>query len=138
MQKVCNACGATKPIEDFSWKHKAKSLRQERCKPCSREYNKSYYHSKQGEKQKAIARSKSNRDRWSKEYSTFKQSLKCTLCDEDAPECIHLHHIDPETKTGNVSDLVGFGQPRLKSEIEKCIPVCANCHLKIHSGRIKI
>ena len=64
----------------------------------------------------------------------YKSNLKCERCDERAPECLHFHHVDPSTKSFEVSIGVAQGKPkqRILDEIAKCIVLCANCHLKHH------
>lgn len=39
---ICRACHQDKPETDFSWKTKAKGLRQTICKPCAAAYERSY------------------------------------------------------------------------------------------------
>ena len=44
---------------------------------------------------------------------------------------LELDHIDPDTKTYNVSKMVSsmhFSLDRIKVEIRKCQVLCANCH----------
>lgn len=73
--------------------------------------------------------------RW---MSDFRKTLKCSVCPESEYCCIDLHHLDPDKKdfalTGkNVSDM---SKERIIEEILKCVPVCSNCHRKIHKGII--
>ncbi|HEY7546006.1 MAG TPA: hypothetical protein VID27_14035, partial [Blastocatellia bacterium] len=41
--KICPACFKEKPIEEFSWKYKAKGIRCATCRECMRLYIKSHY-----------------------------------------------------------------------------------------------
>jgi len=45
-------------------------------------------------------------------------------------EALHFHHVDPKTKTIGVARLA-VGRARMKSEAEKCILLCANCHYEL-------
>lgn len=61
----------------------------------------------------------------------------CSFCEEAFPGCIDAHHIGE--KTSGVSELVRFGTVEsLTAELEKCIPVCANCHRKLHLGVLRL
>ena len=42
MSRVCRICGEEKPIEQFSWKHKAQGTRQTVCKKCAAEETKAW------------------------------------------------------------------------------------------------
>jgi hypothetical protein len=52
---------------------------------------------------------------------------------------LQFHHMNPNEKDFNVSQK-GHTRSwnRVKSEIDKCILVCANCHAEIHSNEIQI
>ncbi len=65
----------------------------------------------------------------------YKESHPCLICGEKRVSCLVFHHIDGE-KEGTVSSLIDkhVSVLRLKKEIQKCIVVCANCHLIIHVG----
>jgi hypothetical protein len=70
-------------------------------------------------------------------YQSYKETLICVRCGFEGkgnPWAIELHHKDPKTKSELVSYLVshGYSWERVKEEIEKCEPICANCHRKEH------
>ncbi len=46
---------------------------------------------------------------------------------------LHFDHIDPRTKTRDVSSMVTYSWRRLISEINKCRVLCCRCHA-IHTG----
>ena len=73
-----------------------------------------------------------NKKLWYKEY---KSKLSCIYCGFKHPAAIDLHHRDFKNKSGNVSELLWRrGLSFVKKEIEKCDPVCSNCHRKITFG----
>lgn len=43
---------------------------------------------------------------------------------------IDAHHINPDIKEFNISDTRGIKS--IKLELEKCIPLCSNCHKEFH------
>ncbi|MBM3205113.1 HNH endonuclease [Candidatus Uhrbacteria bacterium] len=48
---------------------------------------------------------------------------------------LEFHHPDPSKKDFSISmDGLTRSWKRVKSEIEKCVLVCANCHREIHAG----
>src|SRR5689334_12090525 len=71
-------------------------------------------------------------------FVNLKSAYSCVICGESDSACIEFHHRDGETKDFNVSDFVapGYGKSRILEEISKCIALCANCHRKVHAGRI--
>jgi predicted HNH restriction endonuclease len=72
--------------------------------------------------------------RW---LSDHKATLSCDVCGfsfEGRPECCDFHHIDPSFKDGNIKTFISYGKNRVKAELDKCVPVCANCHRTLHQG----
>ena len=89
---------------------------------------------------------KANRDKRCKElykrrkkifkwYKEYKRNCKCQRCPEDYYECIDFHHV--EKKELEILYMVhsGYSIKRIKKELEKCIPLCSNCHRKEHNPR---
>lgn len=129
--KTCSSCSLEKADDLFPWRNKAEGIRQHNCKECYRVIRKRNY---QKHKQKSIAdvmvRKRGIRD-W---VTAFKSNLKCTTCPENDPCAIDFHHLDPSGKDFSIADAWnrGLSIPRIESELEKCVPVCKNCHAKIH------
>ncbi len=75
----------------------------------------------------AQTRWREKRRKWLHEY---KKTLSCVYCGEDNPLVIDLDHIDPSTKKGTPAMMVtgGYKWEDVMEEIDKCQPVCANCH----------
>ena len=103
-----------------------------------REYNKQYhkkhyrrnpeYHKKRVRQRKREIRA------WFDEY---KKSVSCFRCGLSGAECswlIEFHHRNPTEKRDLVTYMVanGYGKDSILKEIQKCDPVCANCHRRIH------
>ena len=68
--------------------------------------------------------------KWLDEY---KNTLKCSRCDESHPACLDFHHVYGEKKftIGEVKHR-GYCVETVKAEIAKCIVLCSNCHRKLH------
>ena len=58
----------------------------------------------------------------------------CQRCDEADPACLDFHHVDPDEKTMEINQMVsyGYGRDRIERELDGCIVLCANCHVRIH------
>ncbi len=154
--KVCKVCKQIKSENDFPI-HSAGRLRST-CKECYnktqekfrianvenlREKGKTYY---KLNREKVISRtklygklhpevgrksSKEFGERSRQKFIEFKKTLYCTVCGENDPACLDFHHLDKSQKDYSVSDLVRCSG-KMKKELEKCIPICANCHRKLH------
>lgn len=87
---------------------------------------------------------------WGKAFvSWVKLNSKCIVCSEDSPTCLILHHFDPTTKVRGISVMISYLTPPqyrgrwserthytfddLRKEVAKCVPLCLNCHRKVHS-----
>ena len=72
---------------------------------------------------------------WLKQY---KDGMSCEICREEANECLEFHHRNPKDKRFSIAHAgsKGLSIPNIKREIKKCSCICANCHRKIHSGRL--
>lgn len=64
----------------------------------------------------------------------------CLLCGEREACCLTAHHTLPETKEFNIGDAVSkkMGPERVSAELAKCVCLCANCHAKVHAGKLTI
>lgn len=67
-------------------------------------------------------------------WRALKATKSCCLCGENAPECLHFHHVDPTTKKFCVGEAAAKGRSRkaVLAEAEKCVVLCVNCHAKYH------
>jgi 5-methylcytosine-specific restriction endonuclease McrA len=84
---------------------------------------------------KVSARKKSIREWWRE----FKATLVCWHCGESHPDCIDLHHVITTGKTGkndtssNWANHHGRSKARVMRDIQDCVPLCSNCHRKVHA-----
>ena len=64
----------------------------------------------------------------------------CVICNKEYPiEVMELHHIDPSPKMMSVSKLQSIASySLLKNEIDKCAPLCANCHRLLIHGYVEL
>lgn len=115
--KVCSKCGEEKEESEFNMH--VRKLRNS-CKDCDH------------------AACKITRDIYREAKRKFVRDYKtsngCASCGDKRPYVLDFHHIDPSTKTGEVSALItsGSNMKRLVLEIDKCIVLCSNCHRELH------
>jgi hypothetical protein len=130
MERKCSRCETVKSIDDFNFKNRKTGTYQSICKECCKlERRETYgkYKSKISAKNKRNAKKKND---WYREY---KSKIKCERCGENHPACLEFHHLEPDKKDLEVSQLINtYSIERTISEIEKCIVLCSNCHKKLH------
>jgi hypothetical protein len=70
----------------------------------------------------------------------YKEAQACAVCGEGDPVCLEFHHRNPAEKQEDVARAVraGWSLQRLESEVAKCVVLCANCHRKLHAGRLEL
>lgn len=136
--KTCCACKLELTLEAFA--KKGNGL-QSRCKECQKKYAATHY---QKNKQSYKDRSKNSRPnliKRNRDYIyNYKLSKGCCKCPEREPIALDLHHVDSEEKEHGISKMVNESRSiqSIKTEVNKCIVICSNCHRKLHAGLIKI
>lgn len=65
---------------------------------------------------------------------------KCVICSYNkCPRALSFHHLDPKNKDFDMSSRgLTRSWERLRTEIDKCVLLCANCHMEVHDGITKI
>jgi hypothetical protein len=118
--KVCTGCGDELPLSRYYKNKLGKQGRQASCIGCQR---------KQAEKQLAISTAVLHA------YTQGRGSC-CELCTTKMPTAIlHLHHVDPTTKTRSMSVghwTAGPKGAQTAKEAESCALLCPNCHMTEH------
>ena len=63
-----------------------------------------------------------------------KRRSTCVACGESNPTCIEFHHKNGEDKDFAIGEAIanGYSKDQILREISKCIPLCVNCHRKLH------
>jgi len=71
--------------------------------------------------------------------NNIKTESGCKYCSEKEPVCLVFHHRNSKEKDGNVGEMVRLTKNKklILEEIEKCDILCANCHRKLHWGRLR-
>lgn len=133
----CRVCGQNKNETDFSWKNKAKGIKNTACKSCQHVISKNHY---EANKNDYITRARQRDILEAVWYKELKSQYTCVACPETDSSCIDFHHLDETEKYSEVSTMFrrGFSRTSILEEINKCVALCANCHRKLHAGNTKI
>lgn len=121
-----------------------KRLRQDACQPCLNAFA-THVRANYVPKPRVTSgltptqRKKRNDDRSRQIVREWKLAAgACVSCglviDERTVVCIDCDHIDPITKTGQVSQMIGRAtHSAIRAELAKCQAICRNCHaLRTH------
>ena len=131
--KICGNCKEELPAteEYFSLKQlKTKTIFQWQCRKCQKEYRKLHY---ENNKAKYIEKAKKYREKSVEEFTEFKKTLKCSKCGENRWWVLDFHHINPNEKDRELSNLIrAASKEKIKKELDKCIVLCSNCHRDLH------
>lgn len=106
-QKRCLQCGQIKNIDDF---YNTRQI----CKECTKENERIKY------------RKKTN------ELNEYKKTLTCKKCGCNKFYLLDFHHINPQEKDYAISENPHAKFETILKEINKCIPLCSNCHREFH------
>ena len=113
--RKCSKCQEVKSIENF---YTSKNKTHSWCKPCN------------------------NKDSWERQKNIKAECVeykggKCLHCGIKDDPCIYdFHHIDATTKNYTIARFTHRSLQSVKSELDKCILLCSNCHRKEHSKMI--
>lgn len=130
--KKCNRCGIEKEETEFAWKNKEKGKLHSFCKECKRSGDReAYAKNTHGRKEKIRQRARDEQQHVYEFYRRVKKNQACSKCGDARWYVIDFHHI--ADKDYEIARLARSGSiKKLKDELRKCIPICANCHREHH------
>jgi hypothetical protein len=131
--KTCSKCGNEKEESEFFFKNEKKKILHSCCKECKREIDRiSYKENKNNRRNKVRKLANENIVKVRTFFIEYKKTKKCEICGESKWYVLDFHHT--KEKKYEIADLVkrGYSLKTLIEELNKCIPVCANCHREIH------
>ena len=74
-----------------------------------------------------------------KEKAVEYKGGKCTICGYNRSiRAFDFHHLNPDEKDFTIGSNTNISWSKVKSEIEKCVLLCSNCHREVHDGYIKL
>lgn len=94
-------------------------------------YDMQYYHANENVQDSIREREQKHKD-W---FNHLKTRTGCRVCEETVPEALVYHHIEEKSFSLNVKK-AETSKEKLKSEMDKCVLLCANCHRKEHAGKL--
>lgn len=117
--KTCGLCGIEKDLSEYRKRDNGNPVSY--CKECHTSYT-------------------IQRRRYIKLRAIEYKGGECHVCGYDKyPGALQFHHLDPNEKDFHISQK---GHSRswksVKGELDKCIMVCANCHVEIHAGIVQL
>lgn len=129
--KKCCRCGEIKSIEDFNWKNKKNNVRRGACKICTQKFNNEKYKNDENFRKKIRERADINQKINSNYVNDIKKKNKCSKCGDNRWYVLDFHHLSD--KKYEVSKLIWNSTlEKIKTEIDKCILLCSNCHREEH------
>ena len=123
--KLCKICGRELPLEMFD-------EGRHQCKDCRRAYRKQRRLEHPEIHRTQATRRQDRQGEWLNSIKT-----PCIVCGEADPICIDWHHVNPNDKSFQVS-YGNHSKESILKEIQKCVCLCANCHRKVHTGKIEL
>lgn len=133
--KICNICGEEKPLTEFNFRDKRKGTYRAQCKDCLHKIKNEQYRTKYKELYKERLRQNKYKHReFIKNKIKELKACGCIICGEKDPCCLDFHHL--RDKLFEIGHNVDITLGSLLKEVDKCVVLCANCHRKLHAGKI--
>lgn len=132
----CYKCKEEKQLTDFTKNRSKKDGYSNVCKPCNNENVLAYYR-RNGKNYQSKVKDHAKAKRYDSvdKMNKLKEATGCVYCDERSAISLDYHHIDPNTKTYEISYLVACKSwSKIPEELKKCELVCTNCHRKLHKN----
>ena len=117
---ICKECGV-------SWYIRADKKANDLCYRCRVLGSKNPMYGKRSPSYSPNSKGR-KRKLWAIKY----KGGKCQVCGSSdlIPACYHFHHVKKKTK--GIGSLLYGKFKTLKDELDKCILLCANCHITLH------
>lgn len=117
--KSCAKCKISKSLDEF-YKKKTNNDSLSYCKDCSNEQAK-------------------ERQRGLKRIAIEYKGGACANCNYSrCVRALEFHHLDSKEKDFSISQSKSKEFSKIRSEIDKCILLCANCHRELHHGLLNL
>lgn len=133
-EKKCNICQEVKAISEY---HPNKDCSQGvvgTCKICYKVRITKWYSDNRRRRQDYA--NQKNRSRKKEVVDYFGD--KCHDCEQTYPQYVYqFHHLDPTQKDVNPSKALTMLPEKMWAELNKCVMLCANCHMIRHHGEGK-
>ena len=136
LTKNCPHCKIDKAMSEYGVNNHNHDGIMHVCKECHATRRREYYANNEGyrTRQNLLA---TTRHREVKVEAIRYKGAECSKCGLGFQEGLNdslfeFHHLDPSSKDFAVTEARAKTLDQIKSELDKCILVCANCHRLIH------
>ena len=131
---MCNICEEEKPIEEFHWADKEHRYRRGTCMACKNAGSRVRNKHPAVRLSKRDASRKARRANHERLLEYIGGKYVCEYCGytDECTAPFDFHHIDRTSKELGVGNMMQLSWERVKSEVDKCIILCSNCHRKVH------
>jgi hypothetical protein len=125
--KMCCTCRKIKSVCEFF-------RNTQRCKACKRIVDRKSYHRRcEVQVTKVTAYQKARIEVNQRYIISYLAEHPCTVCGEARIPCLEFHHVNPAEKLFTIGAYQGAPLTTLRTEIAKCVVLCANCHKMHHN-----
>jgi hypothetical protein len=88
---------------------------------------------KERERERRRASRQRRRARGKQLIDDYKKAHPCVFCKEADPQRLVFHHANPSEKRARVSHMKWKPVTHIKTEMAKCVVMCAGCHNRLHN-----
>lgn len=132
LTKRCTICKEDKTLDNYHPNKSCKYGVVATCKPCSAIRIAQWYSDNRSKRQQLA----NERNQKRKREAVDRFGDKCFDCKLTYPQYVYqFHHLDPEHKDVNPSYAMSKNPTNMWKELDKCIMLCANCHMIRHHGK---
>lgn len=132
--KTCSLCKLDLSLNQFAFVNKQNNTYHSQCNQCRRATAKKSY---QKHKDKVVSKVVERGRGYRKWFRDLKSKLSCCVCGESDSVCLDFHHLDTSEKDFELAGSISrVGKKTILNELSKCACLCANCHRKVHAGRL--
>lgn len=119
--KICTKCSLSLPLSKF---HRRSPPRDKTlyawCKSC-------------------MSKVTIDKHRLFKQKALKYKGGKCTICGYyRCARALVFHHINPLKKDFTISHDTSRNWEKVRSELDKCVLLCHNCHAEVHDGLLSV
>lgn len=128
----CIRCGEFKEESEFNWRDQEKGYFQSVCRECQQEIARRRYDADKQNVKEINRQARVNAiDRAQKYIYEYLSSAVCADCGEYDFTVLTFHHVKGK-KHKNIADMAAQGNSiaAIQEEINKCIVLCFNCHMR--------
>lgn len=128
--KICGTCETEKQLDQFAWRNKAKGVRHNCCRACQKIASAQWYEANRTRQRENVAANNVRHQAAARALVRAAKDVPCMDCGQRYPYYVmDLDHVRGK-KVMHVGSMASrrFSLEKLRQEIAKCDPVCANCH----------